>query len=511
MVNVQGKTVVVTGVLSGMTREQAEAVLSGLGARVTGSVSKNTDLVFAGSSPGSKLAKARELGVEVLGESDWAKLTAGKKPPPKKERKKEPTPTSGPLLGKIVVVTGALSVGRKEFESLLEKAGANVNGSVSKKTHYVVVGADPGSKLAKARELGIEVLEEDEMRALMGGGGSGKASAKKKEAPAAKAAPKKVATKKATKVATKKKAVFDDDEEGEVEASGSSGGSVPSSFSDKTVVVTGTLSVGRVEFESILKKAGAKVTGSVSKKTDYLIVGGSPGSKLSSARSLGVQILTEHEARETLAGGGPAAGGKAKKGSSAGKDEDPWARQFRLTFEALVRSPHCKVHALHMPDGEAVRKDAAVKIKSGEAYFCAEIDGQHCEVHMPATKEADLAKKPNVHKTMKLLDDQPDADGGFSTVASFKKDAVSSIHFKDGDDVLEMDLDFEAYRQAILDLKGLSEWQLLFVTPPKKKGARSYKASYQRLTKAIDSFARIFTDVDYAPYKKLVKAAAKNA
>jgi len=485
-----------------MTREQAEAVLSDLGARVTGSVSKNTDIVFAGDKPGSKLAKARELGVEVLGETDWVKLTAGKKAPPKAERKKEPTPTSGPLLGKIVVVTGALSVGRKEFESLLESAGANVNGSVSKKTHYVVVGVDPGSKLAKARDLGVEVLTEDEMRAKMGGGKA--PAAKKKEAAPAKAAPPK-------KVATKKP-VFDDegeDEDEEVSAKKSSG-SVPSSFAGQTVVVTGTLTVGRVEFESILKKAGAKVTGSVSKNTNYLIVGGSPGSKLSTAKSLGVTILTEHEARETLAGGGGAKAA-AKTSGSKKDDTDPWARKFRLTFEALVRSPHCKVQALHMPDGEAVKKEPSVKIKNGEAYFLATIDGQHCELRVPASKEADLAKKPAFLKTMRVLDDRPDADDGFATLATFKKDAVDSIYFHDGGEVLEMDVDFEGYRQALLDLKGLSEWQLLFVEPPKKKGARSYKASYTRLTKAIDSFARIFTDVDFAPYKKRVKAAAKNA
>lgn len=61
-----GKTVVLTGTLSVMTRDEAAKKLEALGAKVSGSVSKKTDLVIAGESAGSKLTKARELGVEVL-------------------------------------------------------------------------------------------------------------------------------------------------------------------------------------------------------------------------------------------------------------------------------------------------------------------------------------------------------------------------------------------------------------------------------------------------------------
>jgi BRCT domain type II-containing protein len=485
MNNVQGKTVVVTGVLSGMTREDAEAALTALGANVTGSVSKKTDLVFAGEKPGSKLAKARELAIEVLGQTEFAALIkkSGVKVAPKEKAKPKrgPSVSSGPLFGKTVCVTGALSVGRKEIERMIEEAGGDATGSVSKKTSYVVTGTDPGSKLAKARQLGVEVLDEAGLRALIGG--KAVAAAPKKAAkPAAKAAPPAAAKK--------------------VVATGAVG-----SFEGKTVVVTGTMSVDRVTIESELRRAGANVTGSVSKKTHYLVVGASPGSKVGQAERLGIPMLTEHDVRETLAGHGGRTGKKASKGG------DSWGNKFRLAFEALVRSPHCKVRALHMPDGEVVRRDAGVKIGKGEAYFLATIDGHHCELRMPAITESELAKKPVFMKGMRVLDDRPDADDGFSTLGVFnKKNAIDAIHFHDNGELHEMDVDFETYRQALLDLKGLSEWQLLFVpkskSKSKSKSGQSHGASYKRLKTAIDSFARIFTSHDYAPYKKRLKALA---
>ena len=64
-----GKTVVLTGSLSQMSRDDAKARLVELGAKVAGSVSKKTDLVIAGEAAGSKLAKAQELGIEVIDEA----------------------------------------------------------------------------------------------------------------------------------------------------------------------------------------------------------------------------------------------------------------------------------------------------------------------------------------------------------------------------------------------------------------------------------------------------------
>ena len=73
-------------------------------------------------------------------------------------------------LGKTFVVTGTLEkMGRKEIEDLIASMGGRASGSVSKKTDYVVAGEKAGSKLEKAKELGVRILSESEFFELIGG------------------------------------------------------------------------------------------------------------------------------------------------------------------------------------------------------------------------------------------------------------------------------------------------------------------------------------------------------
>ena len=70
-----GKIFVLTGTLATLTRDEAKKIIENAGGKVTGSVSRNTDYLVAGESPGSKLKRAQELGVDIIDEETLEKLT----------------------------------------------------------------------------------------------------------------------------------------------------------------------------------------------------------------------------------------------------------------------------------------------------------------------------------------------------------------------------------------------------------------------------------------------------
>jgi len=177
--SVTGKTVVLTGTVTGMQRKDAEAKLEGMGARVTGSVSKQTDYVFAMADAGSKKAQAERLGIVILGETELFALIGkpGSKPkasakPITKEAKakvaaRAPKPSAG-FAGTTVVITGTLSQERDAISKILTAAGAKVAGAVSANTQYLITGAGVGAaKISKATALGVTVIDEAAMNKLL--------------------------------------------------------------------------------------------------------------------------------------------------------------------------------------------------------------------------------------------------------------------------------------------------------------------------------------------------------
>jgi len=132
--------------LMAASRDEIEAI-DGIGPTIAESVAR----FFADARNRTEIAELRELGVT------W----------PKGEPRRR---GEGPLAGKTFVLTGTLeSLSRDEAKRRIEDAGGKVTASVSKKTSYVVAGADPGSKLAKATELGVAVLDEEGLERLLAG------------------------------------------------------------------------------------------------------------------------------------------------------------------------------------------------------------------------------------------------------------------------------------------------------------------------------------------------------
>jgi DNA ligase (NAD+) len=117
-----------------------------------GPVVAESVLSFFASATGKKvLLRLNELGIEPKSEKVAAKKAA-----------------ELPLAGKTFVLTGTLpSMTREEATEKIEALGGHVTGSVSNKTDYVLVGAEPGSKFDKARELGVQIIDEAEFRNML--------------------------------------------------------------------------------------------------------------------------------------------------------------------------------------------------------------------------------------------------------------------------------------------------------------------------------------------------------
>jgi DNA ligase (NAD+) len=130
------------------SREEFEAI-EGVGPTIAESIER----FFADPRNAGEAARLRELGVRWPASAPAAKA-------------------EGPLSGRTFVLTGTLEgVPRSEAKRRIEARGGKVTSSVSKKTDYVVAGTDPGSKLAKAEKLGIEILDGAAFEALLTGAG----------------------------------------------------------------------------------------------------------------------------------------------------------------------------------------------------------------------------------------------------------------------------------------------------------------------------------------------------
>jgi DNA ligase (NAD+) len=139
------------GTLDRIERASEESLLEveGIGPEIAASIRS----WFVSPRNLAVIASLRAAGVNMA-EPDRAPTRAGR---------------PAPLADKRLVLTGTLAgLTRAEAKTLIESAGGRVVGSVSSKTDYVVVGDQPGSKLDKARELGVPVIDEQELKELTG-------------------------------------------------------------------------------------------------------------------------------------------------------------------------------------------------------------------------------------------------------------------------------------------------------------------------------------------------------
>jgi DNA ligase (NAD+) len=167
-----GKTVVVTGILKHYKRTDIEKRIVELGGKAGSSVTKATDLLIVGEEAGSKLDKAKALGIKIMTEDEFEELVQNLEaaaPPAAAPPAPAPAPKGGPLTGMTIVVSGTLdNYDRKSIESLIQQMGGKAGHSVTKYTNLVVAGSDAGCKIDTAKHLGIKVLSEREFEKMIG-------------------------------------------------------------------------------------------------------------------------------------------------------------------------------------------------------------------------------------------------------------------------------------------------------------------------------------------------------
>jgi NAD-dependent DNA ligase len=161
-------------------RQGLARVLFGLGVRHVGEIAAQTLARHFGSMERLMNASTEEIeGVHTIGHTMAAALHAWMAEPRNQEvvrklaeagvkmTEERAEPAEGPLTGKTFVITGTHpTMSRPQMEEFIQRHGGRVTGSVTKKTDYLVVGEDAGSKLAKAQELGIAQLSEAALLAL---------------------------------------------------------------------------------------------------------------------------------------------------------------------------------------------------------------------------------------------------------------------------------------------------------------------------------------------------------
>ena len=124
--------------------ETYDSVISGVGIEV----SKSLTSFFSDPNHRDWVSAMHQAGLNLVEKASTQAVTA--------------------IAGKTFVLTGSLpTLGRDEARDLIEKAGGKVSGSVSKNTDFVVAGEDAGSKLTKAQELGVKIIDEASLRQLL--------------------------------------------------------------------------------------------------------------------------------------------------------------------------------------------------------------------------------------------------------------------------------------------------------------------------------------------------------